>query len=794
MNERFTDKARHAISRCAEIAGSLGHTYIGSEHLLLSLIEEEMSSAELVFKKHNLTPERFRRAICEYSGIGVESSVGAADMTPRCRKILERSHLCASRVSSLLIGTEHILCALTEEKECIAQKLLKSIGVNTGLLKEDTQALVKSRSSDNITKPRDNATLKQYGKNFTELAKKGYFDPVVGRDKETERVIRVLCRKNKNNPCLIGEAGVGKSAIVEGLAQRIAEGRVPQALKGASIISVDLTSMVAGAKYRGDFEERIKNIVNEATNNKSVILFIDEIHTIVGAGAAEGAIDASNILKPQLSRGELQIIGATTYSEYRKYIEKDPALERRFQPIAVEEPTKDETVSMLEGIKSRYEAHHGIVISNEAIKACVELSVKYLSDRFLPDKAIDVMDEACAYAATKHHENNRIFENKGDIIRQKIPEVELAVRDCDFDMAESISNELQQDALLFPTDNIAESVSVDDVKYIVSEMSGVSLCDIRTGIDYDNLAHKLQSTVIGQEKAVRSVVAALKRGQIGLTGSDRPKGCFLFVGESGVGKTALAAALAAEVYQNQNALLRYDMSEFSEKHSVSKLVGAPPGYAGYESGGTLTEEVRKKPNAVILFDEIEKANREVQNLFLQIADNGYLTDSSGRRVSFRNTIIIMTSNAMDRRVNPSEPLGFAKTTSSTDGGTDLSKNFSPEFLNRFDEIIRFDTLTRDTLYKIAKNRIDRIADVLLSQGIRLDYSDSVIDHIVSKTADPKMGARAVIRYIASYIERVISDAIINTRMLTCIKLDTNCDADEISVVTVADGYNEEVTI
>ena len=789
MNERFTEKARHAISACAEIAGGLGHTYIGSEHLLLSLLSEEISSAAPIFKKHGLTAERFKKAICEYSGIGVESSVGAADMTPRCRKILERSHLCAARASSVLIGTEHILCAIVEEKECIAQKLLKSMGVNTSLLKDDVQTLIKSRTLESTAKSRENATLRQYGKNFTELAKSGYFDPVIGRDRETDRLIRVLCRKNKNNPCLVGEAGVGKSAIVEGLAQRIAEGRVPEALKGASIISVDLTSMVAGAKYRGDFEERIKNIVSEASANKSIILFIDEIHTIVGAGAAEGAIDASNILKPQLSRGELQVIGATTYSEYRKYIEKDPALERRFQPIAVEEPTKEETVSMLMGIKERYEAHHGVKITTEVIRACVELSMKYLSDRFLPDKAIDVMDEACAYAATISDNNNK----SGDILRQKMNDVEHSVIRRDFDQAELLACEARKLPQLLP-ETSHNTVRIDDVKYIISEISGISLCDIRTGIDYDKLEENLSNKVIGQERAIRSVVTALKRGQIGLSEYERPKGCFLFVGESGVGKTALAAALAGEIFQNQNAFLRYDMSEYSEKHAVSKLIGAPPGYTGFESGGTLTEEVRKKPNSVVLFDEIEKADREVRNLFLQIADHGYLTDSAGRRVSFRNTIIIMTSNAKDSSANSAAPLGFGKSSSVGDNELNLSRSFSSEFLNRFDEIIKFEPLTQTTLYKIAQNRISKVAEVLELQGVKLDYADDVIEHIVKKSTDLKMGARAVMRYVASHVENLISDRMLNFSQISRIRLYVSTENDEISAEAITERRGEEMTI
>lgn len=763
----------------AEIASGLGHTYIGSEHLMQSLLETEMSATSHIFKKHGVTKESFRQAICDYSGTGVESDVGAGDMTPRCRRILERSHTFAAKFGAALIGTEHILSAIVDERDCIAMRLLKSLGVNQAGLREDLNAALKSRAYENSSKKQDAPTLKQFGKDFTELARQNKFDPVIGRDKETDRLIRVLCRKNKNNPCLIGEAGVGKSAIVEGLATRIANGDVPESLRGASIVSVDLTSMVAGAKYRGDFEDRIKNIVKEASSSKSIILFIDEIHTIVGAGAAEGAIDASNILKPQLSRGELQVIGATTFSEYRRYIEKDPALERRFQPITVDEPSPEESIRMLMGIKERYEAHHGVVIDESVVSACVDLSVKYMSDRFLPDKAIDIMDEACAYASSKASNINKSYKSRENF-GQKCDFLEDIVQSKGLDAAVEISTNVScsenfESDLLPPDFTQRIAVSEDDVKRIISEITGVALRDIRSGVDYAMLERSLSEVVIGQSAAIKRVVDAMKRSHVGLVNSERPRAMFLFIGESGVGKTALAAAMATEFFQNENALLRFDMTEFSEKHTVSKLIGAPPGYAGYENGGALTEAVRKRPNALVLFDEIEKADSEVQNLFLQIADRGYLTDSSGRRVSFRNAVIVMTSN-VGGISGRARHVGFTGEDSVNSlYSTDIGRFFSCEFLNRFDEIIEFEPLSERTLCEIAANRMTKLSEMLSKMGIRLKYNDDVVRFVVKAGGDKKMGARAILRYIASDIENAISDYLVQ-----------NGDIDEL-VINVSDG-------
>ncbi|MBR2931080.1 MAG: ATP-dependent Clp protease ATP-binding subunit [Clostridia bacterium] len=756
MNDRFTERAKSSLTKACELAKALGHTYIGTEHLLLSLVANESSSAEFLLRKHKISPRELEEIVKDYSGVGIASEVGSEDMTPRCKRILERANVAAIKYNSALIGTEHILYAICEERDCIAYKLLKKMGANPVSIRDEALTMIKSRATVGEDKRMGELTvLRQYGKDFTELARRGRFDPVVGRDAETDRLIRVLSRKNKNNPCLIGEAGVGKSAVVEGLAMRIANGDVPDALKDKVIISVDLTSMVAGAKYRGDFEERIKNIVQEAIRNKSVILFIDELHTIVGAGAAEGAIDASNILKPQLSRGELQLIGATTYAEYRRYIEKEPALERRFQPIVIEEPDENAAFNMLMGIKERYESYHKVRISEELIKECISLSMKYINDRFLPDKAIDVLDEVCSLVRAENS-SKTILTN--DNIRQKLPqfeidlragEIEHAIEACRADMLSECSDGFEN----FPY------VTLYDVKRVISEMSGVDILNIRSRVDYDEIERNLCETIIGQEEAVGRIISTLKRNEIGLCGVDRPRGAFLFIGESGVGKTALASAISSELFQGRASLLRFDMSEYAERHTVSKLIGAPPGYAGYESGGVLTDSVRKRPHSVVLFDEIEKADKEVQNLFLQIADHGYLTDGSGRRISFKNTIIIMTSNIPN--LYRGHRIGLLpRDEEDTSLRLGANKMFSEEFLSRFDDILYFRRLGRLELARIAEVRLNTLSSRLKRSNVRLLYDKSIPEHIADAVYPGAGGARGALRYISSKIETAISDLVL----------------------------------
>ena len=759
MSDRFTEKAENALNRSVKAAENLGHTYIGSEHILLALSEDSFSCASLILRKSNIDKEMIFAFIKDYSGIGVRTNLSSKDLTPRARKILGNSYNIANEYGDGTIGTEHILLALIEEKECVACKLLKSIKASASAIRDDAYTLIKSREKALQKSKREgySAVLKQYGKNLCEMAKEGRFDPVTCRDKETNRIIRVLARKNKNNPCLIGEAGVGKTAIVEGLAQRIVSNDVPPALIGKTIISLDLTSMIAGAKYRGDFEERIKNIINEVVKHKDIILFIDEIHTIVGAGAAEGAIDASNILKPQLARGDIQVIGATTYNEYRKYIEKDGALERRFQPIHINEPSDEETIAMLQALKNRYEEHHNVVIEDDAISECVALSRKYINDRYLPDKAIDILDEACAMISSKTYNNAKRDEiiEQFDIFESAIKSSELRVDHI------SAAEYPVKKALVAHTEKPKVTSSV--IKNIISEMCDIPVSMIRKKLDYNELEANLNQAVIGQESAVKKLVSAIKRADLGFRDQSRPRGLFMFIGGSGVGKTELAIELEKSLFFNTANLLRFDMSEYSERQSISKLIGSPPGYVGHDEGGALTKAVKKNPHSVILFDEIEKADKEILNILLQIADHGTLRDSLGRTVSFKNAIIIATSNigASSGR----EAVGFEQSASDKDSKdilTVLKKYFPQEFINRFDEIICFSDLSESTICKIITEKLDKISLSLEKKGIKFIYTEELVKHISRKSKVKGLGARPALRTISSDIEDKIIDALIKS--------------------------------
>lgn len=756
MSDRFTQKAENALNRSVTAAEEFGHTYIGTEHLLLALAEDELSCAALILKKNGIDKTKITSLIKEYSGTGVRSSLSSKDLTPRARRILEGSYNNAIQHGDGTIGTEHILLSLIEERESVATRLLTNMRADLDSVKEDVYTLIKSRERtlQKVKKDSLPPILRQYGKNLCELAKEGKFDPVIGRDKETDRVVRVLSRKNKNNPCLVGEAGVGKTAIVEGLAARIVNNEVPPALEGKTIISIDLTSMVAGAKYRGDFEERIKSIVNEVVKQKDVILFIDEIHTIVGAGAAEGAIDAANILKPQLARGDLQIIGATTLDEYRRHIEKDSALERRFQPIMINEPSEEETVEMMRALRERYEEHHGVRIDDSAISECVVLSTKYINDRFLPDKAIDVLDEACALTASKYgnnHKSEDIFEQYLSLEDKQKRNVLDIKRICEAEYPTKSRLDIRSGR---PT---VTSLAVRDV---ISEASGIPLSMIRKSIDYEELKMHLNELVLGQREAIERLVSVIKRSDLGFGKRNRPRGIFLFAGESGVGKTALATELEKCLYYDSASLLRFDMSEYSEKQSISKLIGSPPGYVGHEEGGTLTEAVRRRPHAVILFDEIEKADREILNILLQISDYGYLSDSSGRRVTFRNTIIIATTNI--GAAHGSEAVGFENGGAKKRDCTSLLKKYySEELINRFDEIISFAPLEAETLKNIVKEKLESIKSSLLERGYCFTYTEAVVDLIVSRSRIKGFGARPSLRDISALVEDKIIDLLIS---------------------------------
>ena len=741
MSNRFTEKAERALNNAIKIAEDLGHTYIGSEHILLSLSKDEESTAGVILSKYKITSNSIEEMIKKYSGKGEKSTLTPKDMTPCCKKIVENSYKISIRYCASKIGTEHILLAIMEEKNTVAIKLLTNKGADILGITDEVQTLLRTVERNNVkTKSQaDNGQtpLRQYGKNLTALALEGKFDPVIGREKETERVIRILSRKNKNNPCLIGEAGVGKTAIIEGLALRIAKKEVPLPLINKEVISIDLSSMVSGTKYRGDFEERIKATISEVIAAKNIILFIDEVHTIVGAGAAEGAIDAANILKPQLSRGEIQLIGATTFSEYHRYIEKDAALERRFQPVTVEEPSESDSVNILMGVKERYETHHNVKISDAAIISAVSLSSRYIRDRFLPDKALDVIDEAAAKLSAQTYINS---ENKLNI---------------DFNI-EQISSEYNiKEIKKLPV------VTENEIKEIINEMTGIPISGIGAITKPENLKLALSKRILGQNTAIEALTSAVVRSELGINSPDRPKGVFLFLGSSGVGKTELARALAEELFFDKNSFLTFDMSEFSEKNSVNKFIGSPPGYVGYEEGGALTEKIRRHPYSVILFDEIEKAHSDVLDLFLQIADSGTLTDSQGRSVSFKNCYIILTSNV--GASNFTKSVGFIK--SKTENEEKIKKilleHFRVEFINRIDEIIPFSPIDNVTMTEIAKNKLEELKKRLKKIGISVSFSEDVAELLAKECCNENYGARELIRLITNKIENSISSFIIN---------------------------------
>ncbi len=740
MGNRFTERAQYVLNSTTGIAESLGHTYIGSEHVLTAITRERECAAAELLRKSSVTYERVLEAVKRYSGFGSRTNLTPKDMTPRARRIVEGAYRLSVYYAAERIGTEHILLSLLDDKESTAAVILTELGADITSLSDETVTLLRSaqKNFESSKQKRSGAesAVSKYGRDLTDLARRGTIEPVIGRDAETERLIRVLSRKSKNNPCLIGEAGIGKTAIVEGLALRIARGDVPDSVKGKRIISVDLTSMVAGAKYRGDFEERIKALISEAERDKSMILFIDEIHTIVGAGSAEGAIDAANILKPQLSRGEIRLIGATTYNEYRKYIEKDAALERRFQAIRVDEPTDSDAVNILNGIRPIYEKHHRLKISDDAIRSAVRLSRRYIQDRYLPDKAIDILDEACARKSIEAPRPCEIIEKANDIIGQI----------CASDVS----------ALTCAED--APVVSVSDIEEIVNEMTGIPIRMLKDGNSVFGIDERLRREVFGQDEAISLISSAVTRSECGIADPDKPKGIFLLVGESGVGKTELSRALCFELFRDRSALIKYDMSEFSERNSVTKLIGSPPGYVGYEEGGSLTERVRRTPYCMIVFDEIEKAHRDVQNLLLQVMDEGVLTDSYGRQVSFKNTYILMTSNAGSERRHGGG-VGFISKYD-TEAGESLEEYFSPEFLNRIDAVVHFAPLSDAALAEIAKKALSVLKERLCAMGINIEYGVGVAECIASSCTGSERGGRGVYRAITKSIENKVAELIL----------------------------------
>lgn len=792
MNQNYTKSANNALKYAKKIALELTQEYVGSEHLLLGLVKEKNGLASAVLVKNGVEEERLEnltsQLMMEHTNVALANK---AEFSKRCQDILELADKEAVKFKAQQVGTEHLLIAIIKHPDSVAFRLLTAMNITISKLYADILAAMGiepsvAKNELNSLKSKEKKgksatpTLDQYSRDFTKLAKEGKLDPVVGRTEEMQRVVQILSRRMKNNPCLVGEPGVGKTAIVEGLAQMITAGEVPETVMGKRLLSLDLSGMVAGSKYRGEFEERIKKLINEVTQVGNVILFVDELHTIIGAGGAEGAIDASNILKPALSRGEIQMIGATTTAEYRKYIEKDAALERRFQPVTVHEPTEEEAVAILKGLRSCYEYHHGLTISDEAVNACVKLAVRYLNDRFLPDKAIDLMDEA---AAKKKLAASRVTPQMKQVEKEIAAlnvELDQSFMDNDLEAAHETKLaikllEEKLDKLKKRHDNSARLQNLvldeDDIATVVADWTKIPVSRLKEEeskrlLHLEDVLHK---RVIGQNEAVEAVAKAIKRGRVGLKDPKRPIGSFLFLGPTGVGKTELSKALAEAVFGDEKALIRVDMSEYMEKHSVSKMIGSPPGYVGFEEGGQLSEQVRKNPYSVILFDEIEKAHVDIFNVLLQILDDGHVTDAQGRKVDFKNTIIIMTSNAGASRIMEPKKLGFAGE-SSDEKDHEFMKNgvmeevkrlFKPEFLNRIDDMIVFHALTKDEVKDIADLLLRNFALRVKSQmGIELKYGEAVKNYIFDKGYDKKYGARPLRRAIQNEIEDKMAEEIL----------------------------------
>ena len=765
----FTEKANKSLNAAVKAAEDLGHTYIGSEHILLGLLSDTSTVAGAVLAAHNITYADIEEELKRSIGVGVPTELQPDDFTPRSKNILETSVAFARQMGQQLVGTEHVLLAIAREGSCSATLLLSRAGVSMqDIVNDVSKALMggtANAGTDNKDGGKENESmLSQFGRDLTKLAKDGKIDPVIGRQKEIERVIQILSRRTKNNPCLIGEPGVGKTAIAEGLALKIVSGEVPELLKDKKIYSLDLTGMVAGTKYRGDFEERIKKVIDEVKNAKDVILFIDEVHTLIGAGSAEGAADAANILKPSLARGELQIIGATTIEEYRKHIEKDAALERRFQPVMVDEPSQEEAIEILKGIKDKYEAHHKVKITDEAIESAVKLSTRYIGDRYLPDKAIDLIDEAASRVRLRSYtapsDLKELEDKKKSVEAEKLSAVNAqeferaaALRDEERKLDKEIKDKKENWHDMAGKSH--DEVTPADIADIVSSWTGVPVTQLSTE-ESDRLLHmedELHRRIVGQDEAVEAVSRAIRRGRVGLKDPKKPIGSFIFLGPTGVGKTELCKALAAAMFGDENAMIRLDMSEYMEKHTVSRLIGSPPGYVGYDEGGQLTEKVRRKPYSVVLFDEIEKAHPDVFNMLLQILDDGVLTDGQGRRVDFKNCIIIMTSNVGAKLISQKQKaFGFAAGAKELEQNEkeikdavmgELRNTFRPEFLNRVDDIIVFQRLTKENIKEIASRLLAVLQKRVEDMGIEVTFSDEAVSKIADAGFDDVYGARPV---------------------------------------------------
>ena len=810
MNNKFTQMAQRALNEALRYAREFGHTYVGTEHILLGLMAERESISCRILNSRGVTEDKTTELIFENIGRGSYTNVSAADMTPMTKKIIEESAYASSRLGNSYIGTEHILIAIISESESYAYKLIRAQAQSINEIRNDISEYLggapeeKSggavRGEDKRDAVHGAPTLSKYGTNLVKMAHDGRIDPIIGRDSETERVIQILSRRTKNNPCLIGEPGVGKTAVVEGLAQRIADGSVPENLRDCVIVSLDIASMVAGAKYRGEFEERMKGIMEEVSKNPKIILFVDEIHTIIGAGSAEGAVDAANIIKPALARGAMQLIGATTIDEYRKYIEKDAALERRFQSVLVGEPTPDEAVQILTGLRDKYEAHHKLKISDEAIEAAVKLSVRYIGDRYLPDKAIDLIDEAASRLRLRGFTPTDKVKELEEELKKVSGEKEEAILGEDYERAATLRDrekELEA-SLAEEKENAPEAresvVCKSDIEDIVTSWTGIPVKKL-AGEEGERLLHLedlLHERIIGQSEAVSAVARAIRRGRTGLKDPKRPVGSFIFLGPTGVGKTELTRALAEVMFGDENAMIRIDMSEFMEPHSTAKLIGSPPGYVGYDDGGQLTEKIRRHPYSVVLFDEIEKAHPDVFNILLQILEDGRLTDAHGRHVDFKNTVIIMTSNVGAASIVEPKKLGFTSGADSDDKMKDhvmdaLKRTFRPEFLNRVDETIIFSKLTSDDIKAITSLMLGDLKKRISEREIEIEFDEAVIDHLAREGFDPVYGARPLRRAIVRKIEDTFSEALLSGKVKSGDKVRAIMAGESIEYTTSTDA-------
>ena len=810
--DRFTEEARCVIEEAKNVSKELKHGYVGTEHILLGILNTECKAGQLLFNI-GITTEDVYNLIKNYIGVGdIDYNMLDSPLTPRTKRILEESILEAKKVGYQYSSAEHILLTLIKDKEGVAYTILNNLDANLVKLKKDLKdymgseyTIVDTKTKIDERKRREKdkkeiPVLLKHGVDLTGMAMDNKLDPVIGREDETQRVLEILCRRTKNNPCLIGEPGVGKTAIAEGLAQRIIDGSIPEILKNKTIISLDLTSMVAGAKYRGEFEDRLKNVIKEVKKNPDVILFIDEIHTIVGAGGAEGAIDASNILKPALARGEIQCIGATTIDEYRRHIEKDTALERRFQPVVVGEPSKEDSLLILKGLKENYENHHEVHITEEALEAAVELSVKYINDRYLPDKAIDLIDEGSSRVKIESLKTPAYLKEVEEELASLTNKKDRAILNQEFEKAASFRDEEKNlriklgsltEEWKLKKNSVKEIVDVNDIASIVARWTKIPVEKL-TQKEADkllNLEDSLSKKVIGQKEAIEAISKAVRRSRVGLKDEKRPAGSFIFLGPTGVGKTELSKALASNLFGDESHMIRVDMSEYMEKQDVSKLIGSPPGYVGYEDGGQLTEKVRRNPYSVILLDELEKAHPDVFNILLQMLEDGRLTDSKGRVVSFANTIIIMTSNLGAHTINKQSRVGFSIEDDKNDDEYqemknkimgELKKSFKPEFLNRIDDIIVFRSLLEKDLLDIVDLMLKETKKKLRNREIHLHFSDESKKFLVSKGTDLKYGARPLKRVITKYLEDKLSEEILLKNIKSGDSIDVIVEDDKLN--------------